>query len=141
MFLSILLISYFTGWIIPNGNSGVTEIRLTPRREIKEMTVNQFQELTREFLRNNGYEVTEEANDVVVQKSDKQFHVEYDFEARASDPRTINSMMVDQKKRDEEGLILFTLATVDGQAKKLAERSGIEIIDPETIINWKRENE
>lgn len=137
-FLSILFSLFVLGWLWPERSPGEISVRYSPTREIKEMTVNEFRELARNYLSDRGYSVSEDGRELSAQKDDNRYHVEFDFEAEASDPRGINGMMVEQKTRDSEGVVLFTLAEVAGQARQLADRSGIEIVEPETIIEWKR---
>lgn len=141
LFVSTMVLIYFTGWILPEKSAGEIEVKLSPRRAIEEMTVSEFRDLAGEYLMSRGYSVDREGEDLLVSSEDERFTVQFDFRGEASNPRTINGLIVDQKKRDSDRLILFTLASVEGQALKLVERSGIEIIEPEPIIEWKRDRD
>lgn len=138
LFVSVVLFTWLIGVIVPNPRAGEIEVKLSPEESIKEMTVNEFRSLASDYLEHRGYSVDTTGESLSANRDDELFHVEFDFEGKASNPRTINGLMAEQKKRESDRLILFTLATVEGQAQKLADRFGIEVVDPETIIDWKR---
>jgi hypothetical protein len=141
LFVGALSVTWLVGVLWPNPSAGEIEVRLSPEEAIKEMTVNEFEALARDYLVAEGYEVDESGQHLTAVRDTHRYHVEFDFEAKADNPRAINGMMVEQKKRDSDRMILFTLASVDGQARQIADSSGIEIVEPDTIIGWERDSD
>lgn len=133
-------------WLIGRGSRGdspgVIEVRTTPRREIEQLTVNEFRRLGLDYLRDRGYDVSNpDADAPRALREGREYLVHFDPADEARNPRTINQLIARQRREGVEGLVLVTTAELDDQAARLSKRGQIEVLDPPTLIGWRRSRE
>ena len=142
LFVGTVASLFLLGFVLPSGSRPEVTVVHSPRRAIEEMTVNEFRDLARQYLQAHDWTIIDWSPERSrVKKKDEPFEIKFDFEAKVEDPRQINGMIVDMKKQSVAGLVIFTLADPPKATQKLADRSNIELIPPEPLIEWKRSNE
>jgi len=142
LFVGTVASLFLLGSILPSGSRPEVTVVHSPRRAVEEMTVNEFRDLARQYLEAQDWTIIKwDPEQFRVQKRNLPYEIKFDFEAKAGDPREINGMIVEMKKTSVDGLVIFTLADPPESARKLADRSNIELIPPEPLIEWKRSHE
>ena len=127
------------------GDSGVREVRDSPRRTVEQMTVDEFQELGFDYLRQHGYELTtrtigdEENSAVVIAVKEKvERLVRLDPAADLENPRAVNQLQVEVRRIEADGIIAITTAELPEKSRALLGRMEAEVLDPESLVSWDR---
>lgn len=141
--LSAGAIALGIGWLMGRtaSNGRVLEVRRTPRRAVREMTVEAFQQLGRDYLEDRGFTLRRDAEgEPVAVRGEESHRVFFDPAAEAEDPRYLNGLVARLRRGDAGAAWLITSARLDESARSLAERGDLKVVDPETLIPWHRQN-
>ncbi len=140
--LLVLVVAAVTLGRSRSSSSGVIEVRSTPRREVEQMTVNEFRRLALTYLRSRGYEITDpDAESPRGRRGEKEYLIHFDPADEAKNPRTINQLVARQRRAGVDGLVLVTTAELGEKSARLTERAPLEVLDPPTLIGWRRERD
>lgn len=123
-------------------DSGVREIRDSPRRTVEKMTVDEFRELGFDYLREHGYELdtrmAEDSAVVVALREDRERLVRLDPAADLENPRAVNQLQVDVRRLEIDGVIAITTADLPDKSRDLLTRMEAEVLDPQALVAWRR---
>lgn len=131
-------------WLIRREKNppGVLEVRRTPRRAVREMTVEAFYELGRDYLEARGFELTADPEgDPLAVREGEARRVFFDPAAEAEDPRYLNQLVAKLHREDVGGGWLITSARLNDRGRSLANRGDLRVAEPETLITWRRDGE
>lgn len=130
------------GWWIrrEQPDAGVLEVRRTPRRAVREMTVESFHELGREYLKARGFELSADPEgDLLAVREGQARRVFFDPAAEAEDPRYLNRLLAKLHREDVGGGWLITSARLDDRGRSLANRGDLRVAEPEVLITLRRD--
>lgn len=142
--LSVGAIALGIGWLMGRTTSDgrVLEVRRTPLRAVREMTVEAFRELGRGYLEHRGYELTTDPEGKVLAVREERAHrVFFDPAAEAEDPRYLNRLIARLRRGNAEEGWLITSARLGKRARSLAERGHLQVAGPRTLITWHRRSQ
>ncbi|MFB6345193.1 MAG: restriction endonuclease [bacterium] len=143
---TVLVVAVFLGvYLFLSSNTGsdkVTAVRKTPERQVEDLTVEEFHELARDHLSDQGYEFSEAGEGYyLANKTDQVYYVRIDPAAECRDPRTMNELIMNVRQSPADTGLIVTTRAIKGQAYSLAQRTDMDILTPEDLVRDQRTDE
>lgn len=139
--ISLVLLFFYYMSLSDSGTDKVIDVRKTPERQIEDLTVEEFHETARDHLSARGFAFESSGEGYYLARNRGELiYVRVDPAAECQDPRTMNQLILNVRKSDADSALLVTSRAIKGQSYSLAQRTNMEIVTPDDLVEDQRES-